>query len=196
MSETLAWAFPRGLRPSLAHVLVGLPQTAYPPLGSITNSNSREWSPITVQGDRIVIPHRIYNAVPTKDLANHDYEAGIAIDCLYTRHNDGFVRQAALRRVLAAAVRPWIVPFVLQLLGEYVIEICDDIQHFAEAEIPARSGWTRQFRLFANENPDFVALTRQRATSYWECYHRGSHLYRDSYPGLRALSLTIDGPSA
>lgn len=195
MSETLARAFPRRLQRSLADVLDGLPHTTYPPLGSITSSNSRDWHPIGVQGDPVVIPHRIYNPVPVSDLAHQGSEAGVAIDCLYTRHNDGFVRQAAHRRLLAGAEHPWVTPFVVQLLGEYVIEICHDIQLFAETDLPTRPGWARQFRSFAHENPDFIALTRQRAASYWACYYRGPHLYRDTYPGLRALSLMIDGPS-
>jgi hypothetical protein len=195
MSETLARAFPLSLQPSIADVLEGLPHTAYPPNGSISGSNSRDWSPITVQGDLVVIPHRIYNSVPASDLAQNGSEARVAIDCLYTRHNDGLVRQTALRRVLASAEHPWTVPFVLQLLGEYVIEICDDIELFAETRLAALPGWARQFRSFADENPDFIVLTQQRATSYWQCYYRGQHLYRDTYPGLRALTLMVGGPS-
>ncbi|WP_310530056.1 hypothetical protein [Nocardioides sp.] len=195
MSETLARAFPLSLQPSLAGALDCLPQTAYLPHGSIASSNSRDWSPITVQGDRVVIPHRIYNPVPAPDLVERGSEAGVAIDCLYTRHSDGFVRQTALRRVLASTDHPWTVPFVLQLLGEYVIEICDDIELFAETQLATRPGWATQFRSFADENPDFIVLTRQRATSYWECYYRGPHLYRVTYPGLRALALLVDGPS-
>lgn len=194
MSETLARAFPLSLQSSLADVLVCLPQTAHPPNGSITSSHSHEWSPITVQGERVVIPYRIYNPVPASDLAEEGSAAGVAIDCLFTRHNDGFVRQRALGRVLASTGHPWTVPFVLQLLGEYVIEICNDIELFAETELTERPRWASRFRSFADQNPDFIALTRQRATSYWECYYRGPHLYRDTYPGLRAVALLVDGP--
>ncbi|MFL6061476.1 MAG: hypothetical protein ACJ72E_09610 [Marmoricola sp.] len=192
MPETLARAFPGSLQQSLYAALAGLPPTAYPPLGSITYSNSREWPQITVHGEPVVVPHRIYNAVPASVLSP-DAQVGAAIDCLYTRHNDGFVRQTALRRVLTAE-HPWTVPFVLQLLGEYVIEICEDIQRFAEVQLATRPAWAREVRSFAGENPDFIVLTRQRATSYWECYYRGPHLYRDTYPGLRALDLMLAGP--
>lgn len=196
MSETLARAFPLSLRSSLADVLDRLPPTAYPPSGPITSSNSRDWTQLTVQGDPVVIPRRIYNSTPATELVQEDSEARLAIDCLYTRHHDGFVRQSALRRVLASAEHPWTVPFVLQLLGEYVIEICDDIERFAETQLTIRRGWAQQVRSFADENPEFIVLTRQRATSYWQCYYRGPHLCRGTYPGLRALTLLVDGPPA
>lgn len=193
VSEILARAFPSSVQQSLSAVLDGLPLTAYPPLGLITRSNSREWSQITVHGEPVVIPYRIYNALPTRDLAPEDSQISTAIDCLYTRHNDGFVRQAALRRVLPSE-HPWTLPFVLQLLGEYVIEICEDIRRFAEIELALRPALAREVRSFADENPDFIVLTRRRATSYWACYFRGPHLYRNTYPGLHALELMLDGP--
>jgi hypothetical protein len=87
------------------------------------------------------------------------------------------------------------VPFVLQLLGEYIIEICEDIRRFAEVDLASRPAWAREVRSFADENPDFIVLTQQRATSYWECYYRGPHLYRDTYPGLHALKMLLDRPS-
>lgn len=194
MTETLARAFPSSLRPSLTGVLGELPETAYPPVGSITSSNSRDWPPLTLHGDRVVIPQRIYNSVPVSDLAPQSSVAGLAIDCLYTRHHDGFVRQEALRRVLTGPPHPWTVPFVLQLLGEYVIEICDDIELFAKTRFAAHLGWRTHVRAFADENPEFMMLTKERATSYWQCYHRGAHLNRSTYPGLRALALLAGGP--
>jgi hypothetical protein len=57
-------------------------------------------------------------------------------------------------------------PFVIQLAGEYVIEIIsairDRIDHF---DPPL-------YRSFLIQNPAFYELTRQRIYSYWNCYHR------------------------
>lgn len=85
------------------------------------------------------------------------------------------------------------MPFVLQLLGEYVIEICEDIERFAGTRLDERPVWAAHVREFRDENADFVALTRQRAMSYWECYHRHRHPSPASYPGLRAIDLLVDG---
>jgi len=190
----LARAFPSGVRASLSDALAHLPTSDYAPLGSITSSNWHEWPAITVLGEPVEIPDRIYNPVPPADLAPKGSLVALAVDCLYTRHHDGFVRQRAIRRVLAFE-EPWTVPFVIQLLGEYVIEICEDIRHYAETDLPRRPHMVREFQSFAANNPDFIMLTRQRATSYWECYYRGPHLDRDTYPGLLALKLLVPRPN-
>jgi hypothetical protein len=53
------------------------------------------------------------------------------------RHHDGFGRQRQLKTLLDAD-EPWTAPFIVQLLGEYVIQICRDIERFARTKLPAR----------------------------------------------------------
>ena len=77
--------------------------------------------------------------------------------------------------------RAWAVPFVVQLVGEYVIEIVDVI----ESALPLVN--SRHFGEFARENSAFMATTRHRVTSYWDCYfHQRFPALRD-YPGFVAL---------
>ncbi len=45
---------------------------------------------------------------------------------LGTRHSDGRIREECLRQIVAVD-RPWVAPFVVQLLGEYVIKIVEVI---------------------------------------------------------------------
>jgi hypothetical protein len=74
----------------------------------------------------------------------------------------------------------WIPPFVVQLVGEYVIEIVADIQG-------AMSRLDRiQYEPFIRGNPIFFAKTRQRAASYWNCYYRHRSVW-NSYPGKQIL---------
>jgi hypothetical protein len=40
------------------------------------------------------------------------------------------------------------------------------------------------YALFLRENPDFLRLTTNRATSYWNEYYRK----REDYPALRAIA--------
>jgi hypothetical protein len=46
--------------------------------------------------------------------------------CLGTRHHDGFVRQECVSRLLERhhgwAIPCWAIPYIVQLLGEYVME--------------------------------------------------------------------------
>lgn len=158
---------------------------------SITSTYSRSWPDITVNGEPVDIPYRIYNPVPPSDLAPGGSQVAVAIDCLYTRHHDGFVRQKSLQQVIASD-QTWTIPFVVQLLGEYVIEICEDIRRYAETDLPRRPEMVRGLKSFAADNPDFIVLTQQRATSYWDAYYRRLHLHRDTYPGLLALKALLD----
>lgn len=193
MSATLATASPSALRPSLVTALEELPRATHPPVGSIASTTSRDWSPVVVRGEPVEVPHRIYHPVPAGRRFADDTATGLAITCLYTRHADGLVRQAALRHVLDRAEQPWTVPFVLQLLGEHVVEICEDIELFAATRLEDCPGWAGNVREFRDENVDFVALTRQRAMSYWQCYHRHRYPSPASYPSLRAIALLMGG---
>ena len=131
----------------------------------------------------VTIPYRSYNPpIEARTVAELRVEQQVIVHCLYSRHHDGFVRQAHLEQVLGDE-RAWVIPFVLRHLGEYLIEIVEIIDRAL-----ATSRHIDMYRQFADANPDFVALTKQQATSYWNHYYRDRFLDRDDYPALRALS--------
>jgi hypothetical protein len=81
-----------------------------------------------------------------------------------------------------------------QLLGEYVIQICNDIARFARSELPAHSALHQHLSAFLHDNPCFAELTRQRAINYWDRYYRYQHLSKKNmYPALVALSILSGG---
>ena len=69
-------------------------------------------------------------------------------------------------------------PFVIQLIGEYVIEILQDIYKRID-----KLG-TENYRKFLIENPDFFITTKQRVSSYWDCFHRGL-IKKEDYVGFQ-----------
>ncbi len=71
---------------------------------------------------------------------------------------------------------------MLLLLGEYVVEIIDDI-HGALDQLD-RSVYTA----FVLQNRPVMRTLRARATSYWGAYHRERYPQRHSYPALAALT--------
>lgn len=75
----------------------------------------------------------------------------------------------------------WVAPFVVMLLGEYVIEIVEDIRD----ALPSldQSVYANLLR----ENRQTVQKLRARATSYWYAYHRQQYPQKRDYPGLQAL---------
>lgn len=104
--------------------------------------------------------------------------------CLASRHHNGHVREASIRNpyLLRSSL---VIPFSVQLLGEYVVEIGKAIE-----EQMATLG-LQPFIDFAKENPRFVETTRRRAISYWDCYYRRDYLSLRDFPCYRAIQSII-----
>jgi hypothetical protein len=152
VTQRLIRAFPSGVRGEAEHTASEL-ATA----GATLSPYSFE---VVVNRDRVAIPERLYADVPALS-----ERGGPIAACLMTRHHSGFIRQQALETVLVSK-EPWVIPFVVRLVGEYVIEIIqliDDSFDYLPAE-PLRD--------FVFANPEFIRLTRARVASYWNCYYR------------------------
>jgi hypothetical protein len=165
----LALSFPASVRSDALAALSQFPQNPH------RSKAFRLW----VEGELVSIPQRIYHdpsQIDTRTLSLIQRELAYA---LLTRHADGFVRQHSLSNILSSKSM-WIPPFVVQLVGEYVIEIVVDIQG-AMTKLDRN-----QYGPFIRANPTFLAKTRQRAASYWNCYYRHRFDWK-SYPGKQIL---------
>lgn len=141
------------------------------------------WGSIVVDDDVLEIPSRQYYA----QLADAAYPAAEGVlQAWLTRSHDGYVRQRALAWLLDRPER-WHVPFVVQLCGEYVAEICVEVVNYASEALGRDQRMLNAYASFWRTNPNFVALTRARAISYWAEYGRGLRL--DEWPGVVALNL-------
>lgn len=140
-----------------------------------------------VVGDELVlIPHRLYDDVSLSARFGTGRAATVAA-CLRTRHHDGRVRQRAVRELLAgdAALEPWVVPYVVLLVGEYVVEIVEDVAAALTDLDVDGSVQRRAYGRALAQNPELVRLTSARAVSYWDCYYRARYPQLDAYPGRR-----------
>lgn len=167
-------AFPVALQPKAMALLKAMTASRLTP--------AHQGFQVTVQGELLSAPARLYCS-PSDLRALIDEAAGdshaLAL-CLGTRHWNGYVREECLRQLISTD-RPWAAPFLVQLLGEYVIEIVEVI---ADA---IRQETVQDLSDFARENPKFMAITRQRATSYWDCYFRCRFRSLQTYPAITAL---------
>jgi hypothetical protein len=100
------------------------------------------------------------------------------LNCILSRHRDGFVRQRSLEKILSSN-NIWIPAFVIQLAGEYVVEILELIEKNLD------SFDSEIYSEFVMNNPKFLELTAQRIESYWDCYYRRTN--RTQYAGFRIL---------
>src|ERR1041385_9223241 len=166
-------AFPLAMRERARVAVEGFPEPEHPAAGKFS---------VKVSGEVITIPYRLYHSlsqIRTEHLTDLEKEL---VDCLLTRHHDGFIRQRHLERIVHSG-NLWVPPFVIQLLGEYSLEIIGVI----DANLSALDD--ALYREFLHANPKFLALTAQRVVSYWDRYYR---VYsKDEYAGFRVLGFFL-----
>jgi len=169
INKGLEAAFPAEMREHALTALETFPEPEHPPWDKFS---------VKVSGQTVVIPYRLYHS-PTLISSEHltDLQSNL-VDCLLTRHHNGFIRQQHLARIIHSR-HLWVPPFVVQLLGEYVVEVIAVI--FDNLNDLDRS----LYRSFLLENPDFLAQTSQRVSSYWHCYYRDQN--RKDYAGFKVL---------
>ncbi len=145
---------------------------------------------VLIAGGQVTIPYRIYNQIPEPSENKALSEtAQTALHCLFTRHHDGYARHRSVSKVLDVPYG-WVVPYVVQLIGEYVIEIHQAIYN-ALSGLASTDRRVALYAEFVTENPEFLDLTKQRAISYWNCYYRRRYPDRTGYPAFELLK-TLD----
>ncbi len=166
--------FPAALQPAASALLRLLPAVHPAPL--------RQGFSVLVHGEALSPPLRIYCSEGALDsaIAASTGDARTLALCFGTRHCYGQVREACVRQLLPMD-RPWVVPFVVQMLGEYVVEIVQAIAVDLSETDPVR------FANFVSENAPFMATTRRRATSYWACYYRNRFSSLRDFPSIVCL---------
>lgn len=126
----------------------------------------------------LTIPERIYFSEPTSE--NLTTIQKYILDCIFTRHHNGFIRQKHLRNLLLCTDY-WITPFCFRLLGEYVKDILPDIKVQIENNI-------ENYLCFINENCELYNRTKSQMISYWNCYYRKEYPNPKLYIGFQIFS--------
>jgi len=166
-------AFPSGVRE--------LARKAAQALATLVDDSYRQGAyRVDVLGEDVNIPYRLH-FIADIDGAQDGSQPSSFARCLISRSTDGHLRQRALRSILALQ-DPWIIPFIVFPVGEYVVEIVEDIQ----SALPTlhRDAYVN----FVRENRATMTLLRARATSYWDSYYRRAYPDRRDYPGMAVLN--------
>lgn len=174
--EKLFDAFPYALRQDVEKVIKILPLNDHNILladGQIHKVDELihpDEQVVLLDNEAIKIPYRLYFNEPVADKEKllTDLQK-IILNCIYLRHHNGFVRQRRLAKLIDKTDY-FIVPFVFQLLGEYVMEILEVLQMHINPN-------TDNYIKFINENQKYWSQTESRMISYWNEYYR-----RPMYP--------------
>jgi hypothetical protein len=179
-SNPLIRAFPAELASDAEAVLAVVPDPQLQPHAPFS---------VTVEGEQVLIPERLYNDEPPTDaVASLSSRRQQLLHCLYSRHHDGMVRQRHLEKAIGST-EPWVVPFVVRLAGEYVLELLVVIRdELRDLAAPGTSGHL-VYGQFLVDNPAFFACTQRRVVSYWNCNYRHTYASFQDYPGCTILDL-------
>lgn len=167
-NSDLMKAFPAALRVDALKVVSALPNT----------QRAADSFSVEIGKETIWIPSRIYHDPEQIHLDCPTQTQIELLACLLTRHHSGFVREEYLSTILGRN-EEWAPPFVVQLVGEYVIEIVRLIKDNLHR---LDSGIYQQFLI---RNPAFYRTKKSRVSSYWACYYRGQS--REEYAGFQVL---------
>lgn len=167
--EIFIHAFPTSLTTEVNSLLDKLDWT--------TTYKSTECFSINFDSEIINIPYRIYYDEPDQQKLT-DAETFL-LNCIFTRHYNGHVREKMLRRIVASN-NYLATPFIVQLLGEYVIEILIVIKNNLTLK------QLDNFIKLKNDNPKFFEITEKRVQSYWDCYYKWT-IQKTDYVGFNIL---------
>lgn len=170
--EKLFNAFPASLRQDVARVIEILPLNDHNVLlvdgqihkvDDLIHPNEQV---VSLNNEALKIPYRLYFNEPSADKEKllTDLQKTI-LSCLYLRHHNGFIRQGRLEK-LTDKTDNFVVPFVFQLLGEYVHEILIVLDRHINNETIG------DYIKFINENKKYWQQTESRMISYWNEYYR------------------------
>ena len=121
---------------------------------------------IKLNGEQLTIPYRLYFDEP-----DIEYEDSLTdrqktiLNCIFLRHHNGYLRERKLKN-LTDKNGYWVIPFTIQLLGEYVFEILEVLdKHINQKSLD-------NYNAFIEENPKYWQQTESRMISYWNEYYR------------------------
>ena len=164
-------AFPQAVRDDVVRVVSVLPTSFHSCSATFRT---------TIGDEALIIPYRVYYDRQAISFTNLTSLQQVVLGCVLTRHHDGFVRGENLGRIISRK-ESWIAPFVIQLVGEYVVEILEAIHNNLS------SLDSTVYATFLNDNISFWETTKQRVVSYWDCYYRRTWKHREDYVGFRII---------
>jgi hypothetical protein len=189
-TRLLRSAFPRSLEAYVDNALRVVPLADTRPFVN-------EHASVDVRGEEFRLLRRVYfDYVYLKDGSWHTHarwqmpslEQDV-LACIYSTHHDGVVRAQSINRLIESR-HDWALPYLLNLVSDYVVEITELIDYRADRidiEIAHQ---------FAASNHRYVSRIADRVLSYWSLWHRVRHhsgtdhpqyAWLEDYPAYKTL---------
>ncbi|WP_051959931.1 hypothetical protein [Sphingobacterium sp. ML3W] len=129
-------------------------------------------------GVKIIIHYRIYDEISKSKVQT---TTGLEKLCTFTRHHNGYIREIAIL-ALIQKFPTQSIPFVVQLLAEYVVEIAISIIKVITTK------QRQEIQEFLKENPKHAQTISSKIASYWDCYYKWNYFKLKDYPAYKLLN--------
>ena len=139
---------------------------------------------VHIGNETLKIPERIYyDEIENELFLKLSQTQQYLLDCYYTRHHNGYIRQRKLNKIFEnGEVECCVIPYIMRLIGEYVVEIINEIHNNIKLVNQIELG------LFIAENEKFTIKICGRIASYWGEYYR-SEYEKKNYPGFKLMKM-------
>lgn len=136
---------------------------------------------VKLNSKQLIIPYRLYFDEPEEgDEKKLNQVEKEILNCIYLRHHNGYLREKRLK-ILLTSNSKFVIPFTIQLLGEYVFEILETLdKHLNEINLDL-------YHEFIEENPRYWQITESRVRSYWNEYYRHKSRKFEKYIGYKMI---------
>lgn len=131
----------------------------------------------------IKFPYRIYiKDVSDKKVNRLNEQQKMILHCIYSRSNDGYVRQKHIKALLNMDYCDWAIPYVVKVCDEYVVEILEMVYDILKDQN------TDCFKRFCLNNTENFLRGYCRMVSYWNCYYRCKYSKFSEYIGRKLFT--------
>ena len=158
-------AFPKQLKDDVEFVIEQISLDSCCKSGKLVTYQNLSWE--LKNGECICFPYRIYFIdkiadcgeifTPTQEIIYH---------CIFSRSCDGYVREKHISALLEAETPDWIIPYILKICEEYVLNILDMVySKLSETD-------TSAYKEICRLNLGQFVKGHDRMISYWNEYYR------------------------
>ena len=177
-AKLLCKAFPKKLQDDVTAVCKLLCRNAgYDSLNEVLGLNNE----LNLNGELVQIPQRIYYCeLIDNEIQSLTETQRTVLYCIFTRSDNGYLREKYVRLLLANNYPQWTIPFIVKLSDDYVCEIVAAVYELLKDKD------TSDIRRFCLENKNAVHANYGRMLNYWYEYYKTDCPDFYEYVGRRA----------
>ena len=170
-------AFPKDLKETASKVFNLILNNTYNKAVDGETSDRVEY----LLGDSIIqIPYRVYYIDHSDSFINElNSRKKMVLHCIYSRSDDGFVRQKHLKSLLSMEYEDWAIPYIVKICDEYIVEILEMTYGILRQQDKER------IKKFCHQNRVLFCKSYNRMISYWNEFYRHEHKNFKQYVGRK-----------